>query len=219
MTSDTIRRDRQHSRDKLLEAALPHVVFDGWGMKALTSGAADAGISTGQIHAVFVNPERDLLMHLSDWADRRMLLRLAEMDLPSMKVRQRITAAVRVRIEAFSGHEEAVRLAIGSLATPGNATMAARNVYRTVDSIWRVADDEATDFNFYTKRGLLAAVLTSSMLYWLNDTSDHHEETWSFLDRRIEDVMKIPKLQARITSEVQKFTSRIIGSESRAPGG
>lgn len=205
MNDDAARR-RQASRDRLLEAALTHVVFDGWGMTALAAGAADIGFSQGRIHAVFVDPERDLPAHFSDWADRRMLARLSTMDLAAMKIRERITWAVRARLEALEGHEEAVRRLIAVKALPGNAGAAMRDGYRTVDAIWRVAGDQATDFNFYTKRGLLAAVLASTTLYWLDDDSEGHAETWGFLDRRIADIMKIPKAQARVSQFVEKLT-------------
>ena len=35
------------------------------------------------------------------------------------------------------------------------------------------------------------------MLYWLNDKSEGSADTWTFLDRRIADVMKIYELRAR----------------------
>jgi ubiquinone biosynthesis protein COQ9 len=216
--SDQGHRRRQALKDRLLEAALPHVVFDGWGTTALAAGAADAGIAAGQIHAVFVVPERDLPAHFSDWADRRMLARLAEMDLPTMKVRERITAAVRLRLEELAGHEEAVRRAIGSAVLPAHAGPALGDAYRTVDAIWRVAGDRATDFNFYTKRGLLAVVMASTTLFWLDDDSDSHEETWAFLDRRIEGIMQVPKLQARVSSALSRVAKPLSGLMTRTRG-
>jgi ubiquinone biosynthesis protein COQ9 len=213
--SDQSSRRRQVSRDRLLEAALPHVVFDGWGMTALLAGAADIGFTEGQIHAVFVEPERDLVAHFPDWADRRMLARLSEMDLAAMKIRERITWAVRARLEAMEGHEEAVRRLIAIKALPGNTAAALRDGYRTVDAIWRVAGDQATDFNFYTKRGLLAAVLASTTLFWLDDASEGHAETWGFLDRRIAGIMKIPKAQARVSEFVDRLTKPLAGLGAR----
>lgn len=218
MTREGGQRERQARRDELLEAALPHVVFDGWGLTALVAGAADINVPTGRIHAVFIHPERDLLTHFSDWSDRRMLARLSEMELSSMKVRDRVTAGVRTRLEVLSGHEEVVRRAVGSLALPGNVGIAARDGYRTVDAIWRVAGDESTDFNFYTKRGLLAAVLASTTLFWLDDTSDHHAETWAFLDRRIAEIMKVPKFQARAAGLVKQLIKSLPGKGARVLG-
>ncbi len=188
---------RRALRDRLLEAALPHVPFDGWGARALEAGAADRGLGEGEVHAAFPSPARDAAAHFSDWADRRMLERLEGVDLAAMKVRERIAFAVRARLEALAPHAEASRRAAGLLALPGHRGIAARSLYRTVDRIWRAAGDESTDFNFYTKRGLLAAVVVSTTLCWLDDESEGHAATWAFLDRRIADVMRIPRLQAR----------------------
>jgi ubiquinone biosynthesis protein COQ9 len=71
-----------------------------------------------------------------------------------------------------------------------------------VDLIWRRAGDKAVDFNFYSKRALLAAVLSSTTLCWLDDKSENHTKTWEFLDRRISDVMRIPKVKANLRKVV-----------------
>jgi ubiquinone biosynthesis protein COQ9 len=71
--------------------------------------------------------------------------------------------------------------------------------------MWRAAGDRSHDYNYYTKRGLLAGVWTSTLLFWLNDRSEGSEATWAFLDRRIEDVMKVPKL----TAPLKKAASRL----------
>ena len=77
---------------------------------------------------------------------------------------------------------------------PLNAALGLKLLYRTVDAMWYAAGDTSTDFNFYTKRATLAGVYSSTLLYWLNDRSPGSEATWSFLDRRIDDVMKIDAL-------------------------
>src|SRR3546814_16617611 len=64
--------------------------------------------------------------------------------------------------------------------------------------MWYAAGDTATDWNFYSKRALLAAVYSSTLLYWLNDRSEGFVDTWGFLDRRIGDVMRIPRATARM---------------------
>ena len=72
----------------------------------------DLGIKEGMIYTVFVDPESELVEHFSDWADHRMIARLEKLDLESMKIRERITIAVRMRLEGLSGHEEALRRSI-----------------------------------------------------------------------------------------------------------
>ena len=70
--------------------------------------------------------------------------------------------------------------------------------------MWRIAGDTSTDFNHYTKRMTLGAVYGSTLLVWLDDQTEGWTETAAFLDRRIDDVMKIEKLQGRV--------ARLVGS-------
>jgi ubiquinone biosynthesis protein COQ9 len=71
-------------------------------------------------------------------------------------------------------------------------------LYRTIDTIWFGIGDRSADFSFYTKRGLLAAVYSSTLLYWLEDRSEDSIDSWAFLDRRIASIMQIPKLKSRV---------------------
>ena len=109
---DNMDKKRQELKDKLLEASLPHIIFDGWSMKSLQAATSDLGIKEGMIYTVFVDPESELVEHFSDWADRRMIARLDKIDLESMKIRDRITVAVRSRLEELSGYEEALRRSV-----------------------------------------------------------------------------------------------------------
>ena len=86
---------------------------------------------------------------------------------------------------------EAIRKSISITAIPSNAKISLNILYRTCNSIWRMAGDKSTDFSFYTRRMSLAAVYTSTLLFWLNDSSHNHIETESFLDRRLNDISKI----------------------------
>ncbi|MBB6249978.1 COQ9 family protein [Nitrospirillum iridis] len=180
-------------RDRLMLAVLPHVAFDGWSVVALRQGAADAGMDDAQVAALFPGGVADVVAQLSDWADRTMMVRLAGRDLSAMKVRARVALAVRVRLEVLAPWSEAVQRATSFLAMPTQMALGARLLYRTVDAVWYAAGDQSTDFNYYTKRALLAGVQTATVLYWLSDRSTEHADTWAFLDRRIENVMALGK--------------------------
>ena len=92
--------------------------------------------------------------------------------------------------------QDRMRVDVRDLACFGRP---ARLVWRTVDAIWYLAGDSATDFNYYTKRGLLAGVYGATLLTWLDDRSPGFAETWSFLDRRLDDALRIPRLMADAT--------------------
>jgi ubiquinone biosynthesis protein COQ9 len=124
-------------------------------------------------------------------------------DLASLKVRERVALGVRRRLELYAADREAIRRALAVLALPQNGPLALRLLYRTVDAIWYAAGDNATDFNFYTKRALLAAVYSSTLLAWLDDRSPGLEETWAFLDRRIADAMRLPQTAQRFVEPLR----------------
>jgi len=184
MDADKLRKD-------LLQASLAHVAFDGWSRTALRAAAGDLGVDPVLAFNAFPGGEAELIEAFSTWADHRMLDALAERDLAAMRVRDRIAAAVRLRLEQIEPHREAVRRGLAFLTLPPNAALGLKCLYRTVDAIWYAAGDRATDYNFYTKRLLLAGVYSSTLLVWLNDASEGHEETWAFLERRIAEVLKV----------------------------
>lgn len=190
--------DRERLREQLLSATLPHIPFDGWTMVAFHAGMRDAGADPGLAANAFPGGMTEMIEYWNRLADRRMLESLAAIDLDSMKVRERVARAVRLRLEQAAAHREAVRRGVAFLALPQNGPLAARCLYRTVDAIWHAIGDRSTDHNFYTKRALLAGVCGATVLFWLNDRSPDAAATWAFLDRRIEDVMRIPKAMARV---------------------
>ena len=193
----------QELKDQLLMASLPHIVFDGWSKSSLNAGSISIGKEIGYPYSLFSDPVKEMVAHFSNWADREMLKKLDAIDLQSLKIRQRIATSVRYRLESLADHEEAVARSLFYLSP--------RSLYETVDLIWRTAGDTSVDFNFYTKRMLLSAVLTSTTACWLADKSEGHNDTWDFLDRRIEDVMQIPKLNAFFQSKVEKCFGSIRG--------
>lgn len=190
--------DEREAKRRVLDRALPSVPFDGWTSRVLGAAVAAASLDDLDRRRLFPAGVADLVDFYLAEADREMLDALAAENLDAMRVRERIAAAVRLRLQQAAPRREVVRRTLAYQALPGRGPAAARALYRTVDRIWRAAGDRATDFNFYTKRGLLAGVYASTLLFWLNDTSEDFEETWAFLDRRIDDVMRIERARGRL---------------------
>jgi ubiquinone biosynthesis protein COQ9 len=126
-----------------------------------------------------------------------MLARMADADLASMKIRQRVTFAVQARLEAIGAHEEAARRARARLMLHDAGMLGAELIWATSDKIWAALNDPSTDFNWYSKRAILSAVYTSSLSAWLNDGEPDKARAKAFLDRRIENVMEFEKAKAQ----------------------
>jgi ubiquinone biosynthesis protein COQ9 len=196
--------EQHEKRRALIEAMLPEVPFDGWSHAALRAAAARVQIDESEAETLFRTP-REMVQGFSHWADDRMLEALAQQNLEAMRIRERIAAAERARLHVLEPHREAVRRAIAVLALPQNMAAGLVLLYHTVDAVWWAAGDRSTDFNFYTKRGLLAGVHAATTLYWLDDRSEGGADTSDFLDRRLADVMRIPKLGARLKESLERL--------------
>ena len=187
-------------RDRLADAVAAEAVFEGWTRAALAAGARRLELPPGEADRLFPGGPIQVLTHLSERADLRTVEDMEKEGVAGQKIRDRIRSAVRIRLERHAGEREAVRRALAVLSLPFNAGLGLKLLYKTVDAMWYAAGDASTDFNFYTKRATLAGVYSSTLLYWLNDPSAGAEATWAFLDRRIDDVMKIEKLKSQVRS-------------------
>lgn len=181
------------TRDRLAEAALLHVPFDGMNLAALRAGARDIGLSGDVAEAFFPGGGADL----AAWIHRRGDARLAEwmQGAPAGRISERIADAIRQRLDFAD--VELVRAASAVLALPVNQPLAARLMWETADTIWNGLGDSSRDVNWYSKRATLSTVYAACVLYWLGDLSEDHAETRDFIDRRIDGVMQFEKLKAQ----------------------
>lgn len=194
-------------QNRILDAALPAIVFDGWTLVTLENAAKSIGLTAFDAKRAFPSGAADALALFSARADAQMMTALRrDYDLTKMKIRERVATAVMVRLRQQMPHREAIRRAIGFYALPWNVPAGIKTIYATVDAIWHEAGDTSTDYNFYTKRLMLAGVLKSTVGVWLDDASDDLAETESFLHRRIGNVMQIEKAKAKLRDFTSKFT-------------
>ncbi|WP_420004170.1 COQ9 family protein [Arenibacterium sp. LLYu02] len=188
--------DQAELRDALLDAALLHVVFDGWSAATWQAALSDSGVDRTLAEALFPRRALDLAIAYHQRGDAEMCAKLAAADLAEMRFRDRVALAVRYRLEAVD--KEAVRRGATLFALPQNAGEGSKLIWGTADAIWTVLGDTSQDVNWYSKRATLSAVYSSTVLFWLGDDSPEQEATWDFLDRRIDNVMQFEKLKATL---------------------
>lgn len=182
-------------RERLVEAALSHVVFEGMGAKAIAAGAGDIGMDPAMARMLLPRGGADLAAAYHRRGDQALRDWLAEHP-PQGRFRDRVSAAVMQRL-AFSDRELA-RAGASVMALPRHASLGARLLWETADAIWDGLGDRCEDVNWYSKRATLSAVQGATVLYWLGDDSPEHEATRAFLDRRIQGVMRFETLKGRI---------------------
>ncbi|MEP2027445.1 MAG: COQ9 family protein [Paracoccaceae bacterium] len=181
----------------LLNAALPHVPFDGWTDSTFRAAIADSDLDPSLARTTCPRGAVDLAIAFHEAGDRAMLERIKATDMSGLKFREKVAAAIRYRLQAVDD-KEIVRRGATLFALPYHAAEGAKVIWRTSDKIWEALGDTSDDVNWYTKRATLSAVYSSTALYWLGDDSIDHQATWEFLDRRIENVMQFEKFKAEV---------------------
>ena len=182
---------------QLLAAILPHVVFDGWSQTSFDCAVADLKMDPAFAAMIAPRGAIDLAVAYHRQGDADMRAAYQNSSAASLKIREKITLAVRLRLEAIAD-KEAVRRATSLFALPNHAGEGASLIWGTAVHIWDLLGDSSRDVNWYSKRATLSAVYGATVLFWLGDESPNHVATWAFLDRRIENVMQIETAKAKI---------------------
>ena len=194
-------------KDKLLDSFLNNAAFSGLGAPALLQAAKENGINKGEVEIIAPNGAISMIDYWFQKADDYVIETLISRG--GLKIREKATLAIRARLEFLGQHKEALTKAIAIMALPHNIAHSLSIGYRFSDKVWRAFNDKSTDFNYYTKRTMLLAVDTSTAAYFINDDSHEHEDTWGFLDRRIENIMQIEKTKFKIREFKEKLPDPI----------
>lgn len=192
-------QENEDMQAQLLAAALPHVAFDGWSETSLRAACQDLSITRQMAALACPRGAIDLAIRFHHDGDDAMQVVLQKTDINAMKIREKITFSVRARLDAIRD-KEAVRRGGTLMALPQHAAEGAGLVWGTCDRIWAAIGDSSADVNWYTKRLTLSSVYSATVLYWLGDNSPNHQDTWTFLDRRIENVMQFEKFKAQVNA-------------------
>lgn len=209
----------EQAAERVLEAALPHVAFDGWSQTTFDAAVADSGVTPALAQALYPRGGIDLALAYHRRGDRLMADIMAQTP-PEGGIRDRINGAIMTRLSLAD--REAVRRGSALMALPQYAADGAGAIWGTADAIWRALGDTSDDLNWYSKRATLSAVYGATVLYWLGDDSEDAAATRAFLARRLEGVMRFEKAKAalrdnpiakRLLAGPMKLVSHI-----RAPG-
>ncbi len=192
---------------QFIEALIFHIPFDGWSEASMAAAAQDCNMSMKEVAVLFPKGMDDIISAANALNDCKMIAHFMEKfgdEFDSMPVHLRIRELIIARLEIFAGQKEVIRKTMSHMAQPKQAGLGGKLLYRSLDAMWRTAGDRSTDFNFYTKRASLGAVYGVTLLAFLADDSPDLAQTKAFLDRRLKDVAKIPKVSKPVKKVADK---------------
>ena len=194
-------------RRRWLAELLPDVAFEGWSEAAAKRAAARAGLTQGEQALAAPQGVVNLIDTFFDDAEEAARAALAGEDLGAMRVPDKVKRGVLAWLAALEPNREAVRRAASRGFLPWTAGPALQRTWKVADMIWTAAGDASEDYNRYSKRGLLAAILPAIILYWADNPAP--EDLDGFVTRRLANVSGIGRRAGQVVKPVfERFGKR-----------
>ncbi|KAM9816572.1 ubiquinone biosynthesis protein COQ9, mitochondrial isoform X1 [Syngnathus typhle] len=205
-------------QSKVLNAALEFVPQHGWTMDSIAAGAETLGLSSASI-GMFYNGAGDLVLHFIAQCNSQLGETLAEQQKQVQlgqeepkKTTDFLREAIETRLRMHITYIETWPQAMSILLLPYNIPKSLEHLATLVDDIWYYNGDRSTDMNWYTKRAALTGIYNTTELVMLQDSSPDFQDTWNFLDNRIQDIASIVSSAKQIQSTSKAMVQGLMGA-------
>uniref|UniRef100_A0AAG5D3F5 Ubiquinone biosynthesis protein n=1 Tax=Anopheles atroparvus TaxID=41427 RepID=A0AAG5D3F5_ANOAO len=186
---EPIDPDVERTKEMILDAALAFVQSHGWSKQAIAAGAEAANYPSVS-HGLFPRGGIELVHHFYKQCNLKLIDYLKQQTVGVEKVpnpSEFARKAIEFRLRLLEPYLKYWPQALGLMTLPPNAPHSLANMLTLVDDICYYAGDRSVDFNWYTRRIGLACIYKTTELYMLQDSSAGFENTWKFLERRMEE--------------------------------
>ncbi|XP_020759469.2 ubiquinone biosynthesis protein COQ9, mitochondrial [Odocoileus virginianus] len=203
---------------RILTAALEFVPAHGWTAEAIAEGAQSLGLSSAAA-SMFGNDGSELILHFVTQCNAR-LARVLEEEQKLVQLGQAekkktdkfLRDAVETRLRMLIPYIEHWPRALSILMLPHNIPPSLNLLTSMVDDMWHYAGDQSTDFNWYTRRAVLAGIYNTTELVMMQDSSPDFEDTWRFLENRISDAMNMGHTAKQVKSTGEALVQGLMGA-------
>ncbi|KAM9607028.1 ubiquinone biosynthesis protein COQ9, mitochondrial isoform 2-T2 [Trichechus inunguis] len=203
---------------RILTAALEFVPAHGWTAEAIAEGAQSLGLSSAAAN-MFGNDGSELILHFVTQCNAR-LTRVLEEEQKLVQLGQAekrktdrfLRDAVETRLRMLIPYIEHWPRALSILMLPHNIPPSLNLLTNMVDEMWHYAGDQSTDFNWYTRRAVLAGIYNTTELVMMQDSSPDFEDTWRFLEHRINDAMNMGHTAKQVKATGEALVQGLMGA-------
>ncbi|MFZ8865148.1 MAG: COQ9 family protein [Rickettsiales bacterium] len=178
-----------------LKEALNMLPIYGWNAELIINVEDQLGY-----HNIFTTI-KDLVAYHLEQNDLKMLKKLANAKEPE-KVRDKIKLALLTKITLNDA--AILKETVKFLTKPQNTNLAFKSLANSCDKIWIYAGDKSADFNYYTKRTLLAGIYSATIVYYIKNSEQdtlNEQDLELFISKRIDEILKLGSFKTKIIDE------------------
>lgn len=203
---------------RILTAALDFVPQFGWSMEAIAAGAETIGLSSAST-GMFYNGAGDLVLHFIAQSNAQLTEILAEQhnqvqlgQAEAKEIPEFLRESLEIRLRMAIPYIDSWPQAMSILLLPHNIPNSLKHLSTLIDDIWYYAGDRSTDLNWYTRRAALTGIYNTTELVMLQDSSPDFQDTWNFLDNRIQDIVNMSSTAQQVTATGEAVAQGLMGA-------
>ena len=171
------------------------VSVEGWSEKVLKQ-LLQNGVEKSDLVTYFQYDYKELLKYSLEELNKSLEKEINKINIINYSLNKRIKKILMLRFNILNNDKEFYKKTFYHLLIPSNNKIMKSSLYKSVDTMWYLAGDNSTDFNFYTKRLILAVIYVNALFVLFNKNFDEVE---SNIDRNLKKISKIPKIKDRIS--------------------
>ena len=173
----------------------------GWSENLFDILSNKSSYTCKEIYDLFPEGYLSIVQIYLEEINEKMTKESEKINLIRLKTHERIRELCILRLNIMAKEKDLVSKTFLHLLLPHNYKFSSKNLYKTVDQIWFLAGDNSTDFNFYSKRMILASIYTSTMIHFINN--DNMDDTLFLLNKLLRRVSKIPQIKSNINNFIK----------------
>lgn len=172
-------------RHKLFECAMKHVPMHGFTPQAIAVAAKELQYSPAVV-ALGEMGNYSLIHHFVEQCNSTMVDQCLSVPLQDMNVNERFFHIIKTRLSLYLPYISHWPHALATGGLPQHARYAVRDVAEIADDICHLAGDRSSDSSYYSRRAVVAGIYVCTELHMIHDRSNNYDETWRFLQRRLD---------------------------------
>ena len=177
----------------------------GWNISTYNETQKKLKFNKNLLNEIFPKDLEDLILYFNYFTNNELSKIYKKKRFNKKSIRISVLNAVKIRFELLNNNKSSIKNSLSFLSKPNKQILSSKLLYKTSDHIWKLIGDKSTDYNFYTKRALLASIYSLAVIIWINDKSNNLDKTFNFLDKSIMNMNLVSNIKQKLKETVSKF--------------
>jgi ubiquinone biosynthesis protein COQ9 len=191
--------DSDQNKAKILKKFFEISADEGCDDKILEKSLIECGFDPNLKEIIFENGIVDLLDFASEILNQETLKEIKKTNFSNLGITAKIRKIIEIRLKLIDKNYQSFCAIILYLKkNPKNLSFSFKQSYQFANLAWYEIGDKSTDYNFYTKRILLAKIYFRILLQFSKNNSI--TDNLSYFDNQISNIFRFVKVKNKFST-------------------